>query len=657
MEVRINPAERIKMLRNQIAQHDHAYYVLDAPTIPDSEYDRLFRELVELEQNYPELQSPNSPTQRVGGGLAPGFTQVKHEQAMLSLGNVFNEDDLTSFIERAVKKHADANWSIEPKLDGIAVSLRYEGGELVVAATRGDGQTGEDITANCRTIRNLPLTLSEEIDCEVRGEVVIPFKQFADMNAALAKEGAKTFANPRNAAAGSLRQLDSRITAKRPLRFYAYGLLGVDNIDSHSAAMDFVSTLGFSTTDVVTARSTAEVVQAVNKLGANRYELPYGIDGAVIKVNQFELQRSLGFVSRSPRWAIAYKYPPEEELTVLNNVEFQVGRTGALTPVARLSPVEVGGVVISNATLHNMDEIERKDIRIGDTVIVRRAGDVIPEVVGPVLDKRTKSVKEIQLPSNCPVCDGLVERVEGEAVARCANGLGCPAQLTEALKHFVSRTALDIEGLGAKLIEVLVDQKRLKRPSDIFSLTADELAQMERMGAKSAKNVVDAIAKAKSTTLARFIFALGIREVGQTTAGDLAFYFGDLDPLVNADMETLLAIENIGPIVAEHIVNFFSVDENIDEINRLLDAGIDWPNVSRGTDLAGKTYVITGTLTTMSREEAKAALIAKGAKVAGSVSKNTTALIAGEKAGSKLTKAQSLGVPVLDEASLAKLIG
>lgn len=663
-------AGEVERLRAEIDTHNYSYYVKDAPTIPDAEYDRLFRRLQELETAHPELIAPDSPTQRVGAAPLPAFEEVRHHVPMLSLGNAFTEEELYAFDKRIrdrLKTDATIEYAVEPKLDGLAVSLLYEDGKLVRGATRGDGYTGENITQNIRTIKSVPLRLQGDYPkvLEVRGEVFMSKAGFEKMNAEARERGAKVFANPRNAAAGSLRQLDSRITASRPLEIYCYSMGRIDGAEAPATQSEMLAALKRWGLRV---NPESKVVQGAEgcwryyqDIGRKRDRLPYEIDGVVYKVNSLKLQEQLGFVSRAPRWAIAHKFPAQEELTTLQAVEFQVGRTGALTPVARLTPVSVGGVTVSNATLHNMDEIERKDVRVGDTVIVRRAGDVIPEVVSVVLERRPKKTRKISLPEKCPVCGSDIVRAEGEAVARCTGGLYCPAQRKEAIKHFASRKALDIEGLGDKLVDQLVEQNHIKHIDDLFSLTQEQLSALERMGDKSAANLIAALEKSKATTLPRFIYALGIREVGEATAVSLANHFGDLQALMKADAEALQAVPDVGPVVAEHVATFFEQAHNREIIDKLIKAGVHWPKIKKTASAAvkpldGKTYVLTGTLSAMTREEAKEKLQLLGAKVAGSVSKNTTAVIAGENPGSKLAKAEALGVPVLDETELMKLL-
>ena len=659
---------RAKGLREIIEHHNHRYYVLDDPEIPDVEYDHLLRELQDLETHFPDLITPSSPTQRVGARPLAKFSEARHELPMLSLDNAFSEAELRAFDQRLCEKLnvEQAEYVAEPKLDGLAVSLLYEEGELIRAATRGDGTTGEDITQNARTIDSIPLRLLGQDwpkRLEVRGEVFMPRAGFDELNARARKNGEKTFANPRNAAAGSLRQLDPQVTATRPLAIYCYSVgLASDALPSkHYASLLKLKDWGLRVSPLVKQVSGVEAcLQYYQDIGKQRSALPYDIDGVVYKINRLDQQTALGFVSRAPRWAIAHKFPAEEALTVLTEVEFQVGRTGALTPVARLEPIEVGGVTVSNATLHNMDEVERKDIRIGDTVIVRRAGDVIPEVVSVVLAKRPESARKIKMPSHCPICESVVLRQEDEAAARCTGGLYCSAQRKEAIKHFVSRRALDIEGLGKKLVDQLVDNGLVEHVDDIYNLTLEQLAGLERMAEKSALNLLQALEKSKATTLARFVYALGIREVGEATARSLALHFGSLQAISAANEEALLEVQDIGPIVAAHLQAFFQEPHNREITESLQKAGIHWeenlPDLTQALPLQGKTYVLTGTLPGIKRDEAKARLQALGAKVSSSVSKKTTAVIAGEKAGSKRSKAESLGVEILNEQALIALI-
>lgn len=662
--------QQIDQLREQLREHNYLYYVLDEPSIPDVEYDRLFQQLKQLETAHPELISSDSPTQRVGAQPLAAFQQVQHRIPMLSLDNVFNEEELIAFdrrIRERLNVEGEIQYVCEPKLDGLAVSLLYENGVLVQAATRGDGQTGEDITMNIRTIESIPLRLRGDDYpqiLEVRGEVFMPKAGFNRLNEKAIERGEKTFANPRNAAAGSLRQLDSSITRQRPLDMYCYSVgyvEGGDLADTHHGNLMRLKGWGMRVNPEIEVASGANELQSYHdRILAKRNALEYEIDGIVYKVNDLKLQRELGFVSRAPRWATAHKFPAQEELTTLLGVEFQVGRTGAITPVARLQPVFVGGVTVSNATLHNMDEVARMDVRIGDTVIVHRAGDVIPKVVKVVLERRPNDAEPVLMPSVCPVCGSDITKAEGEAVARCSGGLFCQAQVKEAIKHFASRKAMDVDGLGDKLVEQMVDQGLIAHVSDLYRLKAEQLAAMERMGDKSAHNLITALENSKSTTLPRFLFALGIREVGEATALNLANYFGNLAALKQADADTLQQVPDVGPIVANHIAAFFQQDHNLEIIDALLAAGVHWQEqqaVDRDSlPLAGKTYVLTGTLTQMTRDEAKQYLLDLGAKVSGSVSKKSDAVVAGEKAGSKLSKAESLGVPVLDETAFIQLL-
>lgn len=653
----------VEQLREKLRYHNTRYYLHDDPEIPDVEYDKLFRKLQQLEQKYPDLIDSNSPTARVGGEAMVGFTKVKHAQRMLSLQNVFTKGELEAFDQRLCKllDVDKIQYVAEPKLDGLAVSLRYENGQLVMGATRGDGTTGENITANVKTIRSIPLVLSGSFPkvLEVRGEVFMPRSGFNAMNEVLRKQDKKTYANPRNSAAGSLRQLDSKITATRPLAINCYSLGDCSDEyklpTEHYEILQWLKPLGFPVNDLIETVDGVSGCEAYYaKIGQLRDSLDYEIDGVVYKVNSIDQQQELGFVSRAPRWATAHKFPAQEQLTIIENVDFQVGRTGALTPVARLQAVEVAGVIVSNATLHNMDEVERKDIRIGDKVIVRRAGDVIPEVVSVILSERPDNAQIVVLPEKCPVCNSPVERNEDEAVARCTGGFKCSAQQKEAMKHFASRKALNIDGLGDKLCEQLLDAGLIKDPADLFSLTVDQVAGLERMGLKSAENLIAGLKASKNTSFSRFLYALGIREVGEATAASLASHFVDVVALQQASQEELENINDIGPIMAEHIFKYFSNADNIDLIDRLLAAGVYWEKTElqkTGTALENQVFVITGTLSDMSRDQAKAALLALGAKVTGAVSKKTDYLIAGEKAGSKLAKAESLGVKILhDEA-------
>ncbi|ELR65148.1 DNA ligase [Photobacterium marinum] len=659
--------QQLKGLRDQLAYHGHRYYVEDNPEIPDAEYDRMMQQLLALEAENPALITPDSPSQRVGGKPLDGFTQVTHELPMLSLDNAFNDDELRAFEKRMQDRlipSLSLSYCCEPKLDGLAVSLMYENGILVQAATRGDGTTGENITTNVRTIRSIPLKLQGEgwpERLEVRGEVFMPKQGFDELNARAQKKGEKTFANPRNAAAGSLRQLDSKITATRPLSFFAYSVGVVEGMDLAASQYERLVQLKSwgipMCPEIRQLNSLDDVIAYYQDIAEKRPSLPYEIDGVVIKVDDVETQDQLGFVARAPRWAIAYKFPAQEEMTLLNNVEFQVGRTGAITPVAKLEPVFVGGVTVSNATLHNADEVERLGVMIGDTVIIRRAGDVIPQIVSVVESRRPENATPIIFPEACPICESKVERVEGEAVARCSGGLFCQAQRIEALKHFVSRKALDVDGCGEKVIEQLVDREMVSTPADLFKLSAGVLTVLERMGPKSAQKLVDALEKSKLTTLPRFLYSLGIREVGEATAANLALHFETLDAINAASKEQLIKVPDVGDIVAEHVYNFFREEHNLKVINELLEEGINWPAIEKREEgvelpLDGKIVVLTGSLSQLTRSEAKAALQDLGAKVTGSVSKKTDLLVAGEAAGSKLTKAQDLDIEIWDEQDL-----
>ncbi|VVC75903.1 DNA ligase [Aquicella siphonis] len=660
--------EQIKKLREQINEHNYRYYVLDDPLVSDAEYDNLFQKLKSLESEFPNLVTPDSPTQRVGAAPLKTFAEVKHAIPMLSLDNAFADQDILDFNKRIQDKlgtDKPIEFCCEPKLDGLAISLRYEHGLLAQASTRGDGTTGEDVTANIKTIPMIPLRLrGQKIPriIEVRGEVFMSKKGFARLNEQALAAGEKTFANPRNAAAGSVRQLDSQITASRPLEIYVYGVGLVEGCrlpDSHSEILDYLTGLGFRVSSLVKVVSGAEGCLAYyKKMLQKREELLFEIDGVVYKVNSTREQEKLGFVSRAPRWAIAHKFPAEEVNTIIEAVEFQVGRTGALTPVARLKPVHVHGVTVSNATLHNMDEIRRKDIHIGDTVIVRRAGDVIPEVVGVIKQRRPRDAKPISLPRHCPVCHSSIEHIEGEAVARCTGGLFCSAQRKETIKHFASRRAMDIEGLGDKLVEQLVDTGLIASAADVYDLTQAQLEGLERMGKKSAQNLLEQVEKSKSVTFARFLYALGIREVGEATAKSLAMHFKSLQALKAAGEEELQAIPDIGPVVAAHIAHFFHEPHNRDIISKLIKAGIHWEETreSRHQPLAGKTFVITGTLSTMTRDEAKDALEQRGARVSSSVSAKTSYVVVGADPGSKYDKAKELGVTILDDEAFRKFL-
>ncbi|MDD2700943.1 MAG: NAD-dependent DNA ligase LigA [Sideroxydans sp.] len=663
--------QRIAHLRAEIERHNHAYYVLDAPTVPDAEYDKLFRELQALETQHPELLTPDSPTQRVGGKVLEGFAPVRHAVPMLSIRTETDTEASGAFnfdarVKNALETSNEIEYACELKFDGLAINLRYEHGVLVQAATRGDGETGEDVTQNIRTIHRIPLHLqdrSAEI-LEVRGEVYMSRKDFNHYNEKQREKGLPTLVNPRNGAAGTIRQLDPKLSAQRPLSFYAYGLGEVRGWElpaTHSGILDALQAFGLPVCD---ERAVVKGAQALadfhQRIAAKRDALPFDIDGVVYKVNSRALQKQLGFVSREPRWAVAHKYPAEEQITLLRDIEVQVGRTGKLTPVAKLEPVFVGGTTVSNATLHNEGEIRRKDVHIGDTVIVRRAGDVIPEVVGVVLERRPADARAFVMPTTCPVCGSHAVREEGEADARCTGGLFCAAQRKQAILHFASRRMMDIEGLGDKLVDQLVDENIIRSLPDLYRLDVATLENLERMAEKSAQNIVAALEQSKHTTLNRFLFALGIRHVGESTAKDLARYFGKLDAIMQATNEQLLQVPDVGPVVAQSIVDFFAEDHNKEVVKELRELGVHWEE-HEGTahqvlPLTGKTFVLTGTLPTMSRDEAKAKLEALGAKVAGSVSKKTDCVVAGAEAGSKLEKAQALNVPVWDEAALQALL-
>lgn len=661
---------RMLELRDLIARYDYEYYALDAPSVPDSEYDRIYRELQALEQQHPSLITPDSPTQRVSGSAVNAFNSITHRQAMLSLNNAFEDSELVAFDKRISEALgiAEVSYAVEPKFDGLAITLTYENGFFTQGATRGDGYSGEDVTHNLRTLRAIPMRLS----CieppqllEVRGEVQMLKRDFDKLNQTQLNKGEKLFANPRNAAAGSLRQLDARITAQRPLTFFAYGLgaaEGIPALTNHAMAMDYLAGLHFPVShERGVVKGAAGLRSYYQKIGEMRDRLPYDIDGVVYKVNEFTQQNELGFVSRAPRWAIAHKFPAQEALTVVEDITVQVGRTGAITPVARLKPVFVGGVTVTNATLHNEDEVRRKDIHIGDTVSVRRAGDVIPEVVFAVIERRPADARRFEMPTVCPECGSHILKQADEAVARCTGGLFCSAQRKQAITHFASRRAMDIEGLGDKLVDQLVEADLVHTLADIYKLDLNTLSNLERMGEKSARNLLEALESSKKTTLARFVYALGMRNVGEATAKDLAKHFGSLDALMQADTEKLLEVNDVGPVVAESITNFFSETHNQSVINALIDAGIRWPETEGMQQSSGKllgmTFVLTGTLPTMSRDHAKELIEAAGGKVSGSVSKKTDYVVAGTEAGSKLDKAQELGITILDEAGLLALLG
>lgn len=665
-----NPPARAGWLRDELARHNHAYHVLDNPSIPDAEYDKLFRELQAIEVVHPELLMFDSPTQRVGALAASTFPQVTHSVPMLSLGNGFEDADIVAFDKRVsdgLNSTEEVEYATELKFDGLAINLRYEDGLLVQAATRGDGATGENVTANIRTVREIPLRLHTATPpkvLDVRGEVMMYKADLQKLNARQRELDAKEFANPRNAAAGSLRQLDSRITAQRTLRFFAYGiglLEGADMPVSHSALLDWYAELGISVcAERAVFKGAQGLLEFYKNTGKKRALLPYEIDGVVYKVNRLDQQQQLGFVSRAPRFAIAHKFPAEEALTTVQGIEVQVGRTGAITPVARLAPVLVGGVTVTNATLHNEDEVHRKDIQIGDTVIVRRAGDVIPEVVSYVPEARPANAQPFVMPTNCPVCGSPIVRLEDEAIARCSGGwIKCSAQRKGGLLHFVSRRAMDVEGLGDQLVEQLVDKHIITTAADLYKLGFRALAELDRMADKSAQNVLAALEKSKKTTYARFIYALGIRHVGEATAKELARHFGNLDALLAASEEQLLEVADIGPVVAKSITAFLSDPLNVELLAQLQAAGVHWPEhivENKPKPFAGKTFVLTGTLPTLSRDAAAEKIEAAGGKVAGSVSKKTSYVVAGAEAGSKLAKAEELGLTILDEAAFLQLL-
>ena len=660
---------RIRELRTEIEQHDYRYFVLDTPSVPDAEYDRLMRQLQSLEAKFPALVVAESPTQRVGGQPAEGFEEVRHRMPMLSLANAFSAEDIQQFHDRVIKglEIDHVAYVAEPKLDGVAISLRYEAGRLVQAATRGDGVSGEDVTLNVRTINAIPLHLGQRGQSpvwpsafEVRGEIYMPLAGFDAWNEQARRQGAKELVNPRNAAAGSLRQLDPRVTAKRPLAFYAYGAVATGDMpDSHFEVLQFLRAWGFPVNPEVRQVEDAQgCISYYSDLAAKRGTLPYDIDGVVFKVESRDQQETLGFVSRAPRWAIAQKFPAQEEVTRLLDIDIQVGRTGALTPVARLEPVFVGGVTVTNATLHNLDEIRRKDVRAGDWVVVRRAGDVIPEVARVVLERREGEPTEFQMPVSCPVCASAVERIEGEAVFRCSGGLFCPAQRKQSIMHFVSRRAMDIEGLGEKLADQLVEKDLVHSVADLYILTREQLVALERMGGKSADNLLAELERSKTPDLDRLLYALGIREVGEVTARSLARHFGTLERITSASEEELIEVPDVGPVVAGHVHAFFQETHNTEIIASLAQAGLQWKavEVNQGEQpLARQTWVLTGALG-MPRAKAKNLLESLGAKVSASVSAKTSVVLAGEAAGSKLNKAQSLGIKVISEADFRTLM-
>jgi len=672
---------KIKILRQEIEELNYQYYVLDNPSYPDSHYDKLLQELISIEKKHPELITDNSPTQRVGGQPLSGFSQITHLTPMLSLDNVFDSDSFGKFYERVFHKIASdqpITFTCEPKLDGLAISCLYKNGNLVHAATRGDGKIGEDVTHNIKTIQSIPLKLRGDFPelLDVRGEVFMPKDSFEKLNKNAIKDGNKTFANPRNAAAGSLRQLDPKITAKRKLAVYFYALGNAEFkklqndaeqtsderlADSHHNRLKQIQSWGLPICDEIELRHGDKAcLEYFKEIGAKREQLPYEIDGIVYKVDSILSQDKLGFVAKAPRWAIAHKFPAQEEMTLLKGVDFQVGRTGAITPVARLEPVFVGGVMVSNATLHNKDEIERLDVRVGDHVVIRRAGDVIPQIVSVVLDKRDVNASSIIFPKVCPICQSPLEKEIDQAIYRCTGGLICSAQKTQSIIHFVSRKAMNIDGLGDKLVEVLCDKQLINSVADIYQLSKDDLIGLERMAEKSANNLLQAIEKSKQTSLAKVIYALGIREVGEVTAMNLANNLFDFKNIINANLEELENIEDIGPIVAKHIVAFFENENNRQVIESLISHGVSWPEIKpkdkSELPLLNQTWVLTGALSQLKRNDAKAVLQSLGAKVSGSVSKNTTCVVAGESAGSKLKKAIELGIEVISEEEMLKLI-
>lgn len=657
----MTPRERAKALRESIERHNRLYYVEDAPQITDAEYDRLFAELQALEAAHPELLTPDSPTQRVGAAPLAEFGEVRHRTPMLSIANAFDEDEVRAFDKRIAQALGTepVEYAAEPKFDGLAVSLTYRNGAFVQAATRGDGTTGENVTQNLRTIQSIPLAISFKETLEVRGEVLMYRRDFDLLNQRAREGGQKEYVNPRNAAAGAVRQLDSRITASRRLRFFAYALLAEAGVSTHSQALDRLAALGFP---VCAERAVVSGIDGLlayyARIGKVRDKLPYGIDGVVYKVNRLDWQERIGYVSRAPRFALAHKYPAEEQTTEVVGIEVQVGRTGALTPVARLKPVFVGGVTVTNATLHNESELRRKDVRVGDTVVVRRAGDVIPEVVSVRQERRPPHAVPYRFPAQCPVCGSAVVKSEEEAVHRCTGGLYCAAQRKQALLHFASRRALNIEGLGERLVDQLVDKDIVRTPADLYRLSARAFEELERMGPKSAANLVAELERSRHTTLERLIYALGIRNVGESTARDLARHFGDLAPLVRASEEELLQVMDVGPVVARSIRQFFDEEHNRQVIHDLVKRGVRWEKAAPMSKPAGavRSFVLTGTLSGMTRDEARAAIESKGHKVAGSVSKKTDYVVAGDDAGSKLDRARALGVKVLGEKEFIEML-
>jgi len=660
---------RLSELIELINEHNYQYYVLDNPNISDSDYDKLFQELLNIENNYPELLTSNSPSQRVGAEPSEAFKQIKHTTAMLSLGNAFYEDDLIAFNKRICDELdlVDIEYTAEPKFDGLAVTIHYENGNLKLAATRGDGYTGEDVTHNIKTINTIPLTISLKdlpSQFEVRGEVFMLKNDFLLLNKSQSEKGEKTFANPRNAAAGTLRQLDPSVAVKRPLRFYAYNIFSSTTQITNSQAESFEILKKYkipTTQHIKVIKGVEGMMSYYKEINNLRPSLPFDIDGVVYKVNLFKHQDNLGFVSRAPRWAIAHKFPAEEAHTELLGIDVQVGRTGSITPVARLRPVQVAGVTVMNATLHNEDELRRKDIHIGDHVVVRRAGDVVPEVVRVISEKRPQDAKKFEMPNICPSCNSILVKDKDEAVLRCVNGISCPAQKKQGLMHFVSRKAMNIDGLGEKIIDQLMDSNLLNQPSDFYRLKKEQLLSLERFAEKSADNLIKSIENSKNTSMARFIYALGIRNVGEATANDLANHFGNLNKIKQASLDQLIEVRDIGPTVAESIFKYFNSSESVNEIEQLVSLGIHWQDIkldlNKNRELEGQVFVLTGTLPTLKRDEAKALIMNAGGKVSGSVSKNTDYVVAGDEAGSKLEAAKKLNITIIDESKLIELTG
>ena len=660
---------RLSELIELINEHNYQYYVLDNPNISDSDYDKLFQELLNIENNYPELLTSNSPSQRVGAEPSEAFKQIKHTTAMLSLGNAFYEDDLIAFNKRICEELdlVDIEYTAEPKFDGLAVTIHYENGNLKLAATRGDGYTGEDVTHNIKTINTIPLTISLKdlpSQFEVRGEVFMLKNDFLLLNKSQSEKGEKTFANPRNAAAGTLRQLDPSVAVKRPLRFYAYNIFSSTTQITNSQAESFEILKKYkipTTQHIKVIKGVEGMMSYYKEINDLRPSLPFDIDGVVYKVNLFKHQDNLGFVSRAPRWAIAHKFPAEEAHTELLGIDVQVGRTGSITPVARLRPVQVAGVTVMNATLHNEDELRRKDIHIGDHVVVRRAGDVVPEVVRVISEKRPQDAKKFEMPNICPSCNSILVKDKDEAVLRCVNGISCPAQKKQGLMHFVSRKAMNIDGLGEKIIDQLMDSNLLNQPSDFYRLKKEQLLSLERFAEKSADNLIKSIENSKNTSMARFIYALGIRNVGEATANDLANHFGNLNKIKQASFDQLIEVRDIGPTVAESIFKYFNSSESVNEIEQLVSLGIHWQDIkldlNKNRELEGQVFVLTGTLPTLKRDEAKALIMNAGGKVSGSVSKNTDYVVAGDEAGSKLEAAKKLNITIIDESKLIELTG